>query len=127
MRRIRFGTCKRNPAKLMNSLPALRAGAAAFLAQHTQYAEWQVEFCAIAPHIPSDLQVQLQAAGVIPQPLQSLLALLAQAIKRQHNSGDAPGDAAKILAGRNMPVFTIFGLEFREIEDKTIVHHQNDL
>lgn len=27
-RRIRFGTCKRNPAKLMSSLPALRAGAA---------------------------------------------------------------------------------------------------
>lgn len=77
MRRIRFGTCKRNPAKLMNSLPALRAGAAAFLAQHTQYAEWQVEFCAIAPQIPPNIQAELQAAGVIAQPLQSLLTLLA--------------------------------------------------
>lgn len=77
LRRIRFGTCKRNPAKLMNSLPALRAGAAAFLAQHTQYAEWQVEFCAIAPQIPPNIQAELQAAGVIAQPLQSLLTLLA--------------------------------------------------
>lgn len=77
MRRIRFGTCKRNPAKLMNSLPALRAGGAAFLAQHTQYAEWQVEFCAIAPQIPPNIQAELQAAGVIAQPLQSLLTLLA--------------------------------------------------
>lgn len=77
LRRIRFGMCKRNPAKLMNSLPALRAGAAAFLAQHTQYAEWQVEFCAIAPQIPPNIQAELQAAGVIAQPLQSLLTLLA--------------------------------------------------
>ncbi len=75
-RRIRFGTCKRNPAKLMNSLPALRAGAAAFLAHHAQYAEWQVEFCAIAPQIPQHLQAELQSAGVIAQSLQSLLAVL---------------------------------------------------
>lgn len=80
-RRIRFGTCKRNPAKLMNSLPALRAGAAAFLTHHAHYAEWQVEFCAIAPQIPQGIQAQLQAAGVIAQPLQSLLTLLAASQK----------------------------------------------
>jgi hypothetical protein len=81
-KRIRFGTCKRNPAKLMSSLPALRAGAAAFLAHHTHYADWLVEFCAIAPHIPPDLQVLLQDEGVIAQPLQSLLDLLAPAKKQ---------------------------------------------
>jgi hypothetical protein len=75
-RRIRFGTCKRNPAKLMSSLPALRAGAAAFLAHHAHYGQWQIEFCAIAPQIPQGIQTELQAAGVIAQPLQSLLALL---------------------------------------------------
>jgi hypothetical protein len=75
-RRIRFGTCKRNPAKLINSLAGLRAGAAVFLAHHTQYAEWQVEYCAIAPQIPPGVQAELQAAGVIAQPLQSLLSLL---------------------------------------------------
>ena len=81
-RRIRFGTCKRNPAKLVSSLPALRAGAAAFLAHHTHFASWQVEFCAIAPRIPPEVQAQLQAAGVIAQPLHSLLALLAVANKQ---------------------------------------------
>ena len=80
-RRIRFGTCKRNPAKLMSSLAALRTGAAAFLAHHAHYAEWQVEFCAIAPQIPLGIQAELQAAGVIAQPLQSLLALLAASQK----------------------------------------------
>jgi AAA+ ATPase superfamily predicted ATPase len=75
-RRIRFGACKRNPAKLLGSLPALRAGAAAFLAHHTHFADWQVEFCAIAPQMTPDLCTELTAAGVIAQPLQSLLALL---------------------------------------------------
>lgn len=76
-RRIRFGTCKRNPAKLMSSLPNLFAGAEAFLTHHSHYAGWHVEFCAIAPQIPQNIQTDLQAAGVIAQPLQSLLALLA--------------------------------------------------
>jgi hypothetical protein len=60
----------------MSSLPALRAGAAAFLAHHAHYGQWQIEFCAIAPQIPQGIQTELQAAGVIAQPLQSLLALL---------------------------------------------------
>ncbi|MBV5345900.1 MAG: hypothetical protein JZU63_10495, partial [Rhodoferax sp.] len=76
-RRIRFGTCKRNPAKLMGSVPALRVGAAAFLSHHAHYAEWQVEFCAIAPQISPGIQAELEAVGVIAQPMQSLLALLA--------------------------------------------------
>ena len=75
-RRIRFGTCKRNPAKLISSLPALRAGAAAFLAHHAHYADWHVEFCAIAPQIPHAIQTELEAVGVIAQPLQNLLTLL---------------------------------------------------
>jgi uncharacterized protein len=73
-RRIRFGTCKRNPAKLLGSLPAMRIAAAAFWVHHAQYAEWQVELCAFAPQIPQDVQAELQAADVIAQPLQSLLA-----------------------------------------------------
>jgi len=75
-RRIRFGTCKRNPAKLLASVPALRTAAAAFLAHHTHYAAWQVEYCAIAPHIPADIQAELQACGVNTQPLATLLAQL---------------------------------------------------
>lgn len=71
--RIRFGTCKRNASKLVGSLPALRHSAAQFLAHHTQYAQWQVEYCAIAPHMPPDVVATLDAAGVVAQPLQLLL------------------------------------------------------
>jgi AAA+ ATPase superfamily predicted ATPase len=71
--RIRFGTCKRNASKLVSSLPALRHSAALFLAHHTQYAHWQVEYCAIAPHMPPDVVATLDAAGVVAQPLQQLL------------------------------------------------------
>ncbi|MCW2314204.1 ATP-binding protein [Rhodoferax antarcticus] len=75
-RRIRFGTCKRNASKLLGSVPALRAGAAAFLSHNTAYVSWQVEFCAIAPQISTAIQSELHAAGVISQPLQALLAPL---------------------------------------------------
>jgi hypothetical protein len=75
-RRIRFGTCKRNPAKLIGSLPALRAGAAAFLLHHVEFADWQVEYCAIAPQIAPELQARLQEANIIAQPLETLLASL---------------------------------------------------
>ena len=39
--------------------------------------KWQVELCAIAPQIPQEIQASLEAAGVIAQPLESLLTLLA--------------------------------------------------
>lgn len=75
-RRIRFGTCKRNPAKLAGSLTVLRADAETFLKHHGHFTTWTVEYCAIAPRIPSDIQIELEAAGVIAQPLQNLLAPL---------------------------------------------------
>jgi hypothetical protein len=82
--RIRFGTCKRNASKLLGSLSALRAGAALFLAHHTRYALWQVEYCAIAPHTPPDIQLAIEAEGVIAQPLQKLLAPLQTHSISQH-------------------------------------------
>lgn len=72
-RRIRFGTCKRNPAKLLASVSALKAHASTFIAHHASYTNWQVEYCAIAPVIPQPMVDQLQAAGVIAQPLTVLL------------------------------------------------------
>jgi AAA+ ATPase superfamily predicted ATPase len=75
-RRIRFGTCKRHAEKLLGSIAALKANVAAFLAHHRDYSSWQIEYCAIAPSIPAPVQAQLQAAGIIPQPLGALLAPL---------------------------------------------------
>lgn len=75
-RRIRFATCKRNPAKLMASVAGLKSGAQAFLAHHRVYADWEVEYRAIAPAIPPEIAKALQDQGVGAQPLQQLLAPL---------------------------------------------------
>lgn len=70
--RIRFGTCKRNPAKLLSSLPQLKANAQSFLKHHNRYANWAVEYCAIAPHIAPDIRSRLEDEDVIPQSLPEL-------------------------------------------------------
>jgi len=72
-RRIRFGTCKRNPSKIMGSLDSLRVNTATFLQHHHKFDGWRIEYCAIAPQIPDEIQRQLQSAGVISQSLQSLI------------------------------------------------------
>lgn len=49
------------------------------LAQLRAYADWQVEYRAIAPAIPPEIAQALQAEGVYAQPLQQLLDQLAPA------------------------------------------------
>ena len=71
-RRIRFGTCKRSPDKLLASLPSLRGNVEAFLKHHMHYENWAVEYCAIAPRIASPLRDKLTAEGVIAQSLTDL-------------------------------------------------------
>lgn len=71
-RRIRFGTCRRNPDKLMASLDGLRTGAAMFLSAHGRFRGWQSEFVAIAPSIAANVRTQILAAGIIPQDLMDL-------------------------------------------------------
>jgi AAA+ ATPase superfamily predicted ATPase len=70
--RIRFGTCKRNASKLPGSLSQLRVNGQAFLKHHAQYANWKVEYCAIAPIIQPDISRILVDEEVIPQPLTAL-------------------------------------------------------
>jgi AAA+ ATPase superfamily predicted ATPase len=71
-RRIRFGTCRRNPEKLFASLAGLRTGADAFVQAHGRFRDWRREFVAIAPEIPAALQPRLNEAGIIPQDLRDL-------------------------------------------------------
>lgn len=77
-KRIRFCTCKRNPQKLLPSLPGLKNNAMTFLQHHRAFADWSVEYCAIAPRISLETQEALLAAAVIPQPLTTLLSPLSQ-------------------------------------------------
>lgn len=71
-RRIRFGTCRRNPEKLAASLTGLQAGAETFLNAHGRLRGWQTEFVAIAPSIPNEIRSQLQNSDVLPQDLKDL-------------------------------------------------------
>jgi AAA+ ATPase superfamily predicted ATPase len=74
--RIRFGTCKRNPDKLLSSVDTLRKHAAIFLQHHPACAHWTVEFVAIAPEMDESLAQALRDKQVIPQSLASLLSFL---------------------------------------------------
>lgn len=69
---LRFGTCKRNPGKLVASVPRLKECVGAFLRHHHVYAGWTVEYCAIAPEIPVDIVLTLRNEGVIAQSLTTL-------------------------------------------------------
>lgn len=71
-KRIRFGTCKRNPERLLGSVASLKGCAAQFLAAHRQYAGWSVEYVAIAPQLNATHRERLASENVIAQSLPDL-------------------------------------------------------
>lgn len=71
-RRIRFGTCRRDPSRLMSSLDGLQAGAQAFMAAHGKFQGWKTEYVAIAPSIDTGLRARLAAADVLAEDLGDL-------------------------------------------------------
>lgn len=73
-RRIRFGTCKRNPERLLESVDALQRSAARFLDAHARFKEWHIEFVAIAPAISNDVASALVARDVVAESLADLTA-----------------------------------------------------
>lgn len=72
-RRIRFGTCKRNPDRLPGTLDSLMRSAGRFLDAHGRFCGWRIEYVAIAPVIAPELRDALSARGVIPQSLGDLI------------------------------------------------------
>ncbi|MBM3872192.1 MAG: ATP-binding protein [Verrucomicrobia bacterium] len=73
-RRIRFGTCRRNPDKLFESLAGLRTGAEAFIQTHGRFCDWRREFVAISPEITPEFRTRLRHSAVIAQDLHDLTA-----------------------------------------------------
>lgn len=73
-RRIRFGTCKRNAARLPAGIAALRRSAERFLGVHRRFTSWRVELVAIAPRLTPEERQALIAVDVIPQDLIDLTA-----------------------------------------------------
>ncbi len=73
-RRIRFGTCKRNAGRLLDSVDPLQHGAARFLKSYPKFNAWQVEYVAIAPVIDDRIHKALTDRAVLPESLPDLMA-----------------------------------------------------
>ncbi|NOK11897.1 ATP-binding protein [Corallococcus exercitus] len=72
--RIRFGTCKRDEAKLESSLAVTDEHIGRFLAQLPRYRTYSVEKVAIAPRIAPDRAERIQARGWLAEDLRTLTA-----------------------------------------------------
>jgi len=71
-RTIRFGTCKRNPERLIGDLARFDGHIARFLAEQRGYQAWAVEKVAIAPQLSAEERSAVSRAGYIPQDLVDL-------------------------------------------------------
>lgn len=72
-RRIRFGTCKRNPQRLPGETDALLRSAGRFLAAHPRFNNWRAEYVAVSPTITAEVRAVLAGRGVIAQSLSDLI------------------------------------------------------
>jgi hypothetical protein len=68
-RTIRFGTCKRNPDRLIDDLATFDGHIARFLTEQRAYQSWTVEKVAIAPRLSAGERTTISRAGYIPQDL----------------------------------------------------------
>lgn len=71
-KRIRFGSCKRNPQKLSGSITELKRASERFLTAHPRYRTWSSEWVGIAPEISVSLRGELAQQGVLAQSLSEL-------------------------------------------------------
>lgn len=69
---VRFGTCKRNPDRLIRDLASFDAHIARFLAEFPAYRTWTHQQVAIAPRLSAEHRLAISAAGHIPQDLADL-------------------------------------------------------
>ena len=71
-RRIRLGSCKRLPDKLIADLPRFDGHIERFLESTPRYRSWQIEKVAIAPSLSVEHRRACVAAGYLPQSLTDL-------------------------------------------------------
>jgi hypothetical protein len=70
---VRFGTIKRNAARLPEAADTLAGHTDRFLAAHQRFEGWRVERAAIAPTIEPAVRAVLQSRGVIAQDMTDLI------------------------------------------------------
>lgn len=81
-KRVRFGSCKRNPDRLLADVPVLDGHVRRFMAEHPQLEGWRVEKISFAPAYSEELRAKLVAAGHLTQDLNDLTAPLTN-LRRQ--------------------------------------------
>ncbi len=73
-RRLRFGSCKRSPGKLIADINNFKGHVARFLDTFREYQDWQIEHVAIAPRLDDDQRRVLTKHNILPQDLIDLTA-----------------------------------------------------
>jgi hypothetical protein len=71
-RRLRFGSCKRSPGKLIADINNFKGHVTRFLETFREYQDWQIEHVAIAPQLDADQRRVLARHDIIPQDLVDL-------------------------------------------------------
>lgn len=72
MKVIRFVSCKRSGSKLISDCLNLKAHAARFLKEKTEYAKWNIEYAAVSARLNEGERKVLNTHGVIAQDLADL-------------------------------------------------------
>jgi AAA+ ATPase superfamily predicted ATPase len=75
-KRIRFGSCKRSPEKLLSDVNNFKGHVGRFLRTMPKYQKWKLEYVAIAPALDSGQKSVLAGHGFIPQDLGDLTSKL---------------------------------------------------
>lgn len=70
--RIRLGSCKRSPERLLGDLRRFDGHVRRFLDAHPRFAKWTVEKVAVAPALDVDQRRVARDAGYLPQDLHDL-------------------------------------------------------
>jgi uncharacterized protein len=71
-RRLRFGSCKRSPGKLIADINNFKGHVGRFLETFREYENWQIEHVGIAPKLDADQRGILNQHNIIPQDLVDL-------------------------------------------------------
>jgi uncharacterized protein len=70
--RIRFGSCKRSPKKLLSDITNFKNHVDRFLNEHRTYQQWNIEHVGIAPKLSKDERAVLSRNDIVPQDLEDL-------------------------------------------------------
>ncbi len=70
--RIRFGSCKRSPKKLLSDVNNFKQHVGRFLMALPKYQGWTQQYVGIAPTLDAEQRAILAGEGIIPQDLVDL-------------------------------------------------------